>query len=250
MTQGTPSPGDARREELAHRLAAVQARVDAACAAAGREPGDVTTIVVTKTYPTSDIALLADLGVREVGEARADEGLAKRTELSRMARLSDPSHELPSLTWHAIGRLQTNKASKVAAWADAIHSLDRPRLVDVLDRALGHVGRRALGFVQVSLDGDPGRGGVPIGEVARLADRIAETDNLDLAGVMAVAPLGRDPAEAFAALAELSWAVRAEHPDAGLISAGMSGDLEQAIAYGATHLRVGTAVLGSRPPLQ
>lgn len=230
-----------RREELAAALAALGKRVDQACARSGRDPGDVTTIVVTKTHPVSDLALLADLGVVDVGEARDAEGRDKR------AALVDRG-----LHWHAVGQVQTKKSSSVAGWADVVHSVDRGKLVLALGRGAVAVGRELAVLIQVDLD--PGgsaaeRGGASPSSVPGLADLVAATDGLRLAGVMAVAPLGSDPARAFALLRDTSDQLRGAHPAAQWISAGMSGDLEAAVAAGATHLRVGTAVLGSRPAL-
>ena len=246
MSEATPPPGgdggaagaDARREQLREALARVQGRVERACEQAGRDPSEVVLVVVTKTYPVQDVRLLADLGVREVGEARVAEGAEKAQGCAGL-----------DLTWHAIGQVQTKKANALARWADVVHSVDRERLATALGRGAELAGRELDVLVQVSLDGDPDRGGIPVPEVLALADTVCATTGLRLRGVMAVAPVGADPAESFALLRRVSGDVRAEHPQAQLISAGMSGDLEAAVAHGATHLRVGTAVLGSRPPL-
>lgn len=232
-------PDEDRRAEVVSALGRVRVRVSDACAAAGRSTADVTLVVVTKTYPATDVALLASLGVRDVGEAREQELRDKHAEL-------DP---LPGLRWHLIGRLQRNKARSVGRLADVVHSVDDERLLVPLARGAEDAGRTVQCFVQVNLDEDPRRGGVPAAGLPGLCDAVAATVGLQLAGVMAVAPLGADPDPAFARLQELSTAVVASHPGATAISAGMSGDLEQALAHGATHLRVGAAVLGSRPPL-
>ena len=199
----------------------------------------MTTVVVTKTFPASDVALLAQLGVREVGESKDSEAAAKAAELADLG-----------LRWHFVGRLQSNKARSVAAYADVVHSLDRGKLVGGLSR--GAVERDVVidCLVQVSLDGDPSRGGALADDVPALAERVADAEGLRLAGVMAVAPQGVDPGEPFSRLAEAAARLRAGHPAATIVSAGMSGDLEAAIGAGATHLRVGSAVLGSRPPLE
>jgi pyridoxal phosphate enzyme (YggS family) len=234
-----PSPGpvpSARRAELERNLASVRARIERACHAAGRDPSEVTLVAVTKFFPATDVDLLAELGVRAVGENRDQEAAAKVAQVRHRG----------DLEVHFIGQLQTNKAASVAGYADVVESVDRPRLVAALDRAAGRRGRRLAALVQVSLDDEPGRGGVAPSDAPRLADAVAEAPHLDLRGVMAVAPLGADPAPAFARLADLAHGIRATHPDATWISAGMSGDLEQAVAQGATHLRVGTAILGSR----
>jgi pyridoxal phosphate enzyme (YggS family) len=217
----------------------VRARIAAACASAGRDPGEVTLVVVTKTYPPSDVRLLAELGVRDVGENRAQEAGSKHAATAGLP-----------LRWHFIGRLQSNKARSVASYADLVHSVDRPSLAAALN-AGAHRADRELGcLVQVSLDGDPSRGGVPVTRLDEVARTVAAAGALRLDGIMAVAPLDADPARAFASLRDLLGTVRAYAPDARVISAGMSGDLEAAIAAGATHLRVGTAILGARPPLR
>ncbi|WP_119729822.1 YggS family pyridoxal phosphate-dependent enzyme [Thermomonospora amylolytica] len=225
----------ARRDELAANLRTVRERIAAACAAAGRDPAEVTLVAVTKTFPASDVRLLAGLGVADVGENRDQEAAAKAAECA----------DLP-LTWHFVGQLQTNKARSVAGYADVVHSVDRTRLVTALSSAAVRAGRTLRCLVQVSLDERPGRGGAAPSEVPELADLIAASDGLELGGVMAVAPLGADPAPAFARLAGVAERLRAAHPSATVISAGMSGDLEQAVACGATHVRIGTALLGGR----
>ncbi|HLZ36239.1 MAG TPA: YggS family pyridoxal phosphate-dependent enzyme [Mycobacteriales bacterium] len=231
-----------RRAQLAANLAALRSRLAAACAAAGRDPGEVTLVAVTKTFPAFDVRLLAELGVRDVGENRDQEAAPKTAACADL-----------DLTWHFVGRLQTNKCRSVATYATVVHSVDRPRLVPALAAAAAHAGRTVTALVQVSLDpdadaSDPGRGGAPPAEVLALADAVAAADGLRLGGVMGIAPLAGDPEPAFARLAELARAVRARHPHAAIVSAGMSGDLEAAIRRGATHVRVGTALLGGRPP--
>lgn len=228
-----------RHDELARRLAAVQARVERAAQACGRDPASITVVVVTKNWPASDVRELAGLGVRDVGENRDQEAAAKHAACRDL-----------DLRWHFVGQLQTNKARSVAGYADVVHSVDRLRLVASLDRAADAAGRSLTCLVQVDLAGVPGRGGVRPDQVLDLAEAIAATRCLRLGGVMAVAPLGADPAAAFARLAELAAQVQARHPAATLVSAGMSADLEAAVAAGATHLRIGTAVLGSRPPVR
>lgn len=229
-----------RRAEIAANLAQVEQRIAEACAAAGRDRAELTLVAVTKTFPASDVLHLAALGVREVGENRADEAGAKVHECRAAGA--------PDLTWHFVGQLQTNKAGVVAQRMDLVHSVDRPKLVDALRRAADRAGRRLRCLVQVDLAlDDPGRGGAAPADVRAIADAVSAADNLDLAGVMAIAPLGADPDPAFARLAEVAAGVRREHPAATVVSAGMSGDLEAAVRHGATHLRVGTALLGSRP---
>jgi pyridoxal phosphate enzyme (YggS family) len=224
-----------RREELAVRLAAVRERISAACAAAGRKPQDVTLIAVTKTFPASDVRLLNGLGVTDFGENRDAEAAPKAAQCADL-----------DLVWHFIGQLQTNKAASVARYATFVHSVDRLRLIHALGTAARHAGRVIECLIEVSLDGDPDRGGTPAGQVPGLAEALMAETGLVLAGVMAIAPLGLPPADAFASLLDSAAAVRAVRPAATVISAGMSGDLEAAIAAGATHVRIGTALLGDR----
>lgn len=229
----------ARTRELAAGLAAVRSRIEAACRTAGRDPSEVTLVVVTKTWPAADVAALFGLGARDIAENRAQEVVAKARELRALG-----------VTWHFVGQLQTNKAAAVAGFVDVVHSLDRPKLVTALGRAAHGAGRVVRGLVQVRLDdtsAGSGRGGADAGDVVALADLVAATEGLALAGVMGVAPMGADPGPAFAQLQQAADAVRRAHPQAGWLSAGMSGDLEAAIAHGATHVRVGSAILGSRP---
>jgi PLP dependent protein len=230
-----------RTQELAANLAEVRVRISAACHAAGRRPDEVTLVAVTKTHPFSDIEVLAGLGVRHLAENRDQEAGDKA------AKASDGGLDV---VWHFVGQVQTNKARSVASYADVVEALDRPRLVDALSHAAVQAGRELDVLVQVSLDEAERRGGVLLDAGFRtlldLADQAAGAPGLRLAGLMAVAPLGADPARAFARLAEATAAVTAEHPAATMLSAGMSGDLEQAIAYGSTHVRVGTALLGVR----
>jgi pyridoxal phosphate enzyme (YggS family) len=233
----------ARADELSAGLRQVQERIHAACRAAGRAPDEVSLIVVTKFFPASDVEALCRLGVTDIGENRDQEASAKIAAL--------PSQVRERLQVHFIGQLQSNKAASLASYVDTVHSIDRDKLVRALDRAAQAAGRDLDALVQVSLSGDSasgGRGGVPPQGVAALADSIAASAHLTLRGLMAVAPLGVDPADAFAELAMVARGVRADHPGAGWISAGMSADLEAAVANGATHLRVGSAILGSRPP--
>ncbi|HET7802048.1 MAG TPA: YggS family pyridoxal phosphate-dependent enzyme [Humibacillus xanthopallidus] len=240
-----------RRDQLAAGLREVRARIAAACADAGRDPAEVTLIVVTKYFPASDVLLLHDLGVCDFGENRDQEARGKFAEVR--AALGEGSG---GVVLHFIGQLQTNKASHVAAYADVVHSVDRLRLVSALDRGAHLANRRLDVLLQVDLDTRPddgatgaARGGLRPEEVLGLADTVAVRDLLRLRGVMAVAPLGADPDAAFARLREVADGIRQRHPGADWMSAGMSGDLEAAVRHGATHLRVGTAILGSRPSL-
>jgi len=235
---------DVRRSELVAALGALRGRVADACAAAGRQTSSLTLIAVTKTYPADDVATLSELGVHDVGESRDQEARAK------IADLGSGAYPPYALRWHLVGRLQTNKARSVVSYAHAVHSVDRPKLVTALADAAAQVRPEPLEvFAQVSLDGDPDRGGVLPADLPTLADAVSRRPELILRGVMAVAPLHADPAAAFAELATISATLRRHHPDADAISAGMSHDFEQAIAHGATHLRIGTALLGRRPPI-
>jgi pyridoxal phosphate enzyme (YggS family) len=236
----------ARRDELAAALVHLRQRIAAACCAAGRDPAEVRLLPVTKTFPARDVALLVDLGLLAAAEARDSEAAAKVAEVSAL-------RPAVSVRWHMVGRLQRNKTRSVVRWAVQVQSVDSARLVDALDRATRlsrDAGQRhePLGvLIQASLDGDPRRGGCPLPELDALADQVAAVPSLRLQGVMAVAPLHSEPEAAFATLSDVAARLRKTHPGATEISAGMSGDLEQAIAYGSTCVRVGTALLGDRP---
>jgi pyridoxal phosphate enzyme (YggS family) len=233
----TDPAGPGRREELALRLADVRGRMAKACEAAGRDISALTLIAVTKTRPASDVRLLAGLGVADVGENRDAEAAPKAAECAGL-----------DLTWHFVGQLQTNKAASVVRYASVVHSVDRLRLVRALGRAARGAERVVECLVEVSLDGDPARGGAAVGDVPALAEALAAEEGLVLGGVMAIAPLSMEPADAFARLLASAAAVRGVRSGATVISAGMSGDLEAAVEAGATHLRIGTALLGDRGP--
>jgi pyridoxal phosphate enzyme (YggS family) len=233
--------GDARRDEIAHRLDDVHTRIATACGDAGRDPSSVELVVVTKFFPVSDVRRLADLGVRDVGENRDQEARVK---------LTDSLLDGTGLRRHFIGQLQSNKAASVVSYADVVHTADRAKVVRALGTAADRQGRRPRVLVQVSLDDAPGRGGAVVQDVPALADLVAAEPALELGGVMAVAPLEGDPDAAFARLWEVATRIQAAHADATWVSAGMSEDLEAAIRHGATLLRVGSAILGSRPPLR
>jgi pyridoxal phosphate enzyme (YggS family) len=232
----------ARSAELEKGLAAVRSRIVAATEASGRTD-QPTLIVVTKFHPADDVRRLAALGVTDVGENRDQEASAKSAALQDLG-----------LNWHFVGQLQSKKAKSVVRYAHAVHSVDRPQLVEGLARAIvaeqDRSGRGPLRcFIQVSLDDDAGahRGGAAPADVSLLGDTLAAADGLVLAGVMAVAPLGAPPEASFEKLAAISTRLIADHPAATGISAGMSQDLEAAIRFGATHLRIGSDILGSRP---
>jgi pyridoxal phosphate enzyme (YggS family) len=235
-----------RKDDIAKNLAKVQERIAAACEAAGRPREDVTLIVVTKTYPAADVRALAELGVRHVAENRDQEAAPKAAECADL-----------SLSWHFVGQLQTNKVRSMVGYADVVQSVDRARLVTALSKEAVRAGREVGCLIQVAFDaGESGRGergGVAPAGIEELADLVARSEGLRLDGLMTVAPLtgeyaGRQQA-AFERLMDLSTDLRRNHPAATMVSAGMSADLEQAVAAGATHVRVGTAVLGVRPRL-
>lgn len=226
-----------RRDELAEGLESTEQRIADACDSAGRDRSEITLIVVTKTYPASDVELLAELGVTDVGENRHPEAGDKAAEVEADVR------------WHFLGGLQTNKAGAVARYADMVHSVDRIKLASSLSRGAEAAGRTLPCLVQVDFDTtNPGRSGVAPSGIPELAAAIADSSHLTLAGLMTVAPLGDDPAPHFDHLVRLSQELLRDHPEARIVSAGMSGDFEAAIAAGATHLRIGRSVLGERPP--
>ncbi|MEW2177987.1 YggS family pyridoxal phosphate-dependent enzyme [Streptomyces sp. NPDC005406] len=235
-----------RKAQLTANLAQVEERIASACASAGRKREEVTLIVVTKTYPASDVRILHELGARHVAENRDQDAAPKATECADL-----------SLTWHFVGQLQTNKVRSVASYADVVQSVDRTKLVTALSAAADRGGRELGCLIQVALDAESGergeRGGVAPDGIEELADAVASAPGLRLDGLMTVAPLagpfaGRQRA-AFDRLMEFSSRLRGNHPAANMVSAGMSADLEDAVAAGATHVRVGTAVLGVRPGL-
>ena len=209
-----------RREELAANLASVQERIT--------RP-DVTLIVVTKTYPVSDVQILKELGVENFGENRTEEGEVKAAAVPA--------------TWHFQGGIQSRKLKDIVQWADVIHSLDSTEHVLKL-------GQRAVRpmkvFLQLSLDGDPERGGVVESELAALAEVVVAAPNLTLAGLMCVPPVSAIPAEAFSQIYSVHQRFLRDFPNAQSLSTGMSGDFEVAIDHGATHIRVGSSILGSR----
>ena len=230
MTSISPTSSNS----LLERLSAVRDGIAEACAAAERDASEVTLIVVTKFHPAALVRDLFALGVRDFGENRHQEAELKAEELRDLEK-----------TWHFIGQLQSNKAAAVRRYADVVHSVDRPALVT----ALGKASSEPLDcFLQLNLTDDPGRGGVAVADLEQLAALAAATDSLRVRGVMAVAPLEANPRGAFARVRSASLVLQTVIPSATLISAGMSHDYADAIAEGATHLRIGTAITGERPP--
>jgi pyridoxal phosphate enzyme (YggS family) len=230
-------------DDLATRLADIDARIAQAARASRRDPGEITRIVVTKFHPASLVARLAELGVRDVGENRQQELTLKSQELQGVG----------PLRWHFIGQAQTNKARAIRQAASVVHSVDRARVADALDRAgLEPAGDGAAPpldvLIQVNLTDEPARGGVAPDGLEALAEHVQDAcGTLHLRGIMAVAPLDEEPARAFARLREHAERLRAVAPEATWISAGMTGDFVEAIAAGATHLRIGSAITGPRP---
>ena len=228
--------------ELAERLSAIDAQIADAARSAGRDAGDITRIVVKKFHPASLVRDLHDLGVCDVGENRQQELTAKRDDL-----------HLDGLRWHFIGQAQTNKAGAIRRSADVVHSVDRVKLADALHRAAEPGAAQPADhgildvLVQVNLTDDQGRGGVAPDAAEHLAEHILTLPSLRLRGLMGVAPLDEDPAPAFARLGEISERIRRIAPEATWISAGMTGDFTEAVAAGATHLRIGSAITGPRP---
>lgn len=230
-----------RRDEIAANLADVRKRIAAACRGAGRDPDEVTLVVVTKFFPVSDMRILAELGVTDVGENRHQEAEAKVGECRDL-----------DLRWHFVGGLQSNKAAAVASYADVVESVDRRKLVRRLNEGAHGRSHPVDCLIQVSLDepGAEGRAGAAPDDVPKLAEAIEAAGMLRLRGLMAVAPLGVDPHGPYQRLSEIHADFASTRPEATWLSAGMSADLEEAIRAGATHVRIGTAILGSRPQVK
>jgi PLP dependent protein len=240
MAERAGAAQDERRAQIAERLAGVRGRMADAARAGGRDPDEISLVVVTKTWPVSDIEILLDLGVQDIGENKHQEAHEKAKVLSAAGR---------EVRWHFVGQVQSNKAGKITAYADVVHSVDSVQVAQRLNSGAHRHDRRVSCLVQVNLDEAPeraGRGGAEPTEVDEIAATIDTAGMLDLAGVMGVAPLGGDPVAAYRRLVEASRRMSAAHPSATLVSAGMSDDFETAIKAGATHVRVGSAVLGER----
>lgn len=224
---------DERAQEISSALAEVQARINKACEKVERDRADIHLIAVTKTYPTTDVLILQGLGVKEFGENRDVEGVEKSSAVD--------GH------WHFQGQVQSNKISSIARWAHTVHSLDEISHLQKFDRALDVIGDKTLKvFIQVSLDADPSRAGVQESDLLRTCQAVVDSSNLQLMGVMTVPPVSADPDHCFSTIAQLSAKVRGHFPEAKYLSAGMSGDFEVAITYGATHIRIGSQILGPR----
>jgi pyridoxal phosphate enzyme (YggS family) len=219
-----------RKDEIAQNLQEVKERIKSAANSVNRDPNEIQLIVVTKTFPISDIEILRDLGELNFGENRDQE--------------AGPKAQTIPATWHFQGQIQSNKIKSICEWADVIHSISSEK--EILKFAQS--ARKHQVFLQVSLDGQVGRGGASPANLAELADLVNESNNLDLLGLMAVAPLGVEPMKAFADLAQINQGFAGQFPNSKFLSAGMSGDFEAAIKNGATHIRVGSSILGSRSP--
>jgi len=219
-----------RKEEIAQNLGEVKERIQRAAKSVDRDPNSVQLIVVTKTFPVSDIEILRDLGESNFGENRDQE--------------AGPKAESIPATWHFQGQIQSNKIKSICEWADVIHSISSEK--EILKFAQSP--RKHQVFLQVSLDGQVGRGGASPADLMKLADLVNQSNNLELLGLMAVAPLDVEPEKAFADLVLINQGFVGQYPTAKFLSAGMSGDFEAAIKYGATHIRVGSSILGSRSP--
>ena len=222
-----------RREELSENLGAIRSRISVAAQNSGRSTEEITLIVVTKTFPAADAQILYELGVRDFGENRDQEASIKSTGLPDDCR------------WHFQGQIQSNKLKSIANWADVLHSIDDLAHARKLDSLLSQDSKKDI-FIQVSLDSLPNRGGVLPELISEFLDEVSAFSNLNVRGLMAVAPLDEEPVRAFLRLKELSDRVVKEHPEAREISAGMSNDFEAAISQGATHIRIGSQILGVR----
>ena len=224
---------EARVLEITHSLTDVRTRITQAAAQAERRDDEITLIAVTKTYPVSDVEILRDLGVRNFGENRSAEGAEKSA--------------LVDGHWHFQGQIQSNKIVAISSWASTVHSLDDLSHVAKFDRAVSAIpGKRLQVFLQISLDGAGHRAGIARDELSILAEAVLATEHLDLVGIMAVPPVEADADAAFAEIATIAASFKEKFPMASYLSAGMSNDFEVAIAYGATHVRVGSQILGPR----
>jgi pyridoxal phosphate enzyme (YggS family) len=221
-----------RADQITESLGSVEARISAAAESAGRRRSDITLIAVTKTYPVSDAEILHSLGVNNFGENRSEEGAEKSSQVSG--------------TWHFQGQVQSRKLRDIAGWATFIHSIDSPAHAEKLSRICTELGKDISIFLQLSLDGVPERGGVVAAEIFALAEKVSDLPNIKLAGLMCVPPVSFEHQRAFSDIADIHQRFIATFPKALLLSAGMSSDFEVAIAHGATHLRVGSQILGSR----
>ncbi len=231
---------ETRLAEIAENYKKIKTRILDACNKTGRNPTEVTLIAITKTYPANDIDLLKSLGIENVGENKDQEASLKFNEVKN------------KFTWHFVGQLQTNKVKSVLQYADYIHSIDRLNLVKEVQKISQRMHKTQKVLIQIDLDeteNDENRGGVNPQKLLELAQEISKCPNLELSGLMSVAPLNMKPKEAFAKLEKIQSEFLKSYPLAKMLSAGMSDDLEEAILHGATHLRIGSALLGERPKI-
>jgi PLP dependent protein len=212
----------------------------ASAAKAHSVSGPATLIVVTKNHPAALVAELIDLGARDFGENRDQEASAKAAEIAQLRPDID-------INWHFVGQLQTNKVKSVLGYANSIHSIDRDSLVSELNKQLTKTGKSIQGFIELNLTDDPGRGGVMPELLAPLTERVLGVEGIRLAGLMAVAGLGKDPRKEFERVLEIQQRFLGIAPEAKGLSMGMSEDYEIALDLGATHIRVGSKITGPRP---
>ena len=229
-----------RLADIQSNLEKINSRIAEASSRSKRNISEITLIAVTKTYPASDVDLLKQLGIENVGENKDQEASGKISQVKE------------KFSWHFIGQLQSNKAKSVVTYAELVHSVDRLSLAKELQKSASAIAKKQKVLIQVDLDQigpDPNRGGVWPADLAALALFISQSENLELSGLMSVAPLGENPSEAFERLAQIRSDFLKNYPNAVILSAGMSEDLEAAIEHGATHLRIGSALLGERPKI-
>jgi pyridoxal phosphate enzyme (YggS family) len=191
-----------------------------------------TLIVVTKTYPIEDVEILHGLGVRNFGENRSSEGLEKSAKVEAL--------------WHYQGEIQSKKIREIISWASCIHSLDNEGHLEKIARFLRESQQSRDLFIQLSLDGDPDRGGLKEAEVFALAEKISEIKEINLLGIMSVPPVNFEAGAAFSEISAIHQRFIAHFPQSTSLSAGMSGDYMIALEHGATHIRVGSKILGAR----
>jgi hypothetical protein len=221
-----------RADFIKESLGLVKEQIAVAAIGAGRSVDEITLIAVTKTYPVSDVEILHNLGQRNFGENRSEEGAEKSAQVNG--------------SWHYQGQVQSRKLRDIAQWATCIHSIDSPDHAVKLSRICGEIGKEISIFLQLSLDGAPDRGGVIATEILALADKVAELPNINLAGLMCVPPVTYEHQRAFSEIAQIHQKFISTFSQAKSLSAGMSSDFEVAVTHGATHLRIGSQILGSR----
>jgi pyridoxal phosphate enzyme (YggS family) len=226
-----------RKDQILSNLESVKEKISAAAQAAGRSASEITLIAVTKTFPVSDLEILYELGVRNFGENRDQEAAPKVSALPA------------DITWHFQGGIQSNKLKSISNWASVIHSVDKFKYAQMISQF--SVGKTKEIFIQVSLDTLPqSREGVDPADLMQLAEQIMSLPNLEVKGLMAVAPLDQPTEQAFVRLQQIQQKFIQLYPAASSLSSGMSGDYELAISLGATHVRIGSSILGNRSPIK